>query len=149
MANTYTQILFHVVFTTKNRSPVIKGEFQRELYTYLWGIHKSLKCRLYRIGGVEDHLHILAALHSSISLSEFVKQLKIGSTTWVRKEEKMQGWPGWQDGYGALSVSWSEKDRVIEYIKSQEEHHKKVSFLDEYKRILTNAGIAFEDQYLV
>ncbi|HLX61297.1 MAG TPA: IS200/IS605 family transposase [Planctomycetota bacterium] len=149
MANTYTQILYHIVFSTKERTPCVTAPRRNDLYAYMWGIVKELDCHLYRIGGVDDHVHVLTHLHPKTALSTYVEKLKTGSTNWVRRECIVAHWPGWQDGYGAFTLSFKEKDGVIEYIKNQEEHHKSVSFIEEYKQLLTDAGVEFDERYLV
>lgn len=149
MANTYTQILYHVVFSTKDRMPSLKAEHREKLFRYIWGIHQKLDCHLHRINGVEDHLHILMALHPSLALADYIQKIKTGSTLWIRREQVYRQFPGWQDGYGAFTLSVHEKDAVVDYIKRQEEHHAKITFAEEYKRMLTEAGIAYEEKYLV
>ncbi len=149
MANTYTQILYHVVFSVKDRANGIKSERRDDLYAYIWGIHKKLDCHLYRIGGVENHVHILTSLHKSLPLTRYIEQVKTGATGWIRREAVFTNWPGWQDGYGAFTASWSDKDDIIDYIKNQEEHHRKVTFEEEYRALLTKAGIEFDERYLL
>ena len=149
MANTYTQILYHVVFSTKDRRSAIGHERREDLYRYIWGIHKKLKCHLYRVGGVNDHVHILTSLHPTLALATYVEKVKTGATNWIRRENVFTHWPGWQDGYGAFTASWADKDEIIEYIKSQPEHHQHVSFVDEYRRLLEQAGVDFDEKYLV
>jgi REP element-mobilizing transposase RayT len=148
MPNTYTQIVYHIVFSTKNRQPAIKTDRRDDFYAYVWGIHKKLKCHLYRIGGIEDHVHILVALHPTLSLAEYIEKIKTGSTNWIRRERVYPGWPGWQDGYGAFTVSWKDRDAVIDYIKNQAAHHEKVEWLDEYRALLEQNGVAYEERYL-
>ncbi len=148
MANTYTQILYHIVFSTKNRERAITSDRREDLFRYLWGIQKNLKCHLYRIGGVEDHVHILTSLHPSLALSKYIEEVKTGSTHWIRKEGIFKDWPGWQDGYAALTLANKDKVGVIEYIKNQEEHHRRTTFMEEYRRILDEAGVKYEPKYL-
>ncbi|MEA3209604.1 MAG: REP-associated tyrosine transposase [Chthoniobacter sp.] len=148
MANTYTQIFYHIVFSTKNRVRCINKERQDDLYGYIWGIHKNLNCHLYRIGGVEDHVHILTSIHPTVALADYIESVKTGSTSWIRREDVFRDWPGWQDGYAAFTASFAEKDALIEYIKRQEEHHQTVSFLEEYQAHLEQAGIAYDPKYL-
>ncbi|HEY5894948.1 MAG TPA: IS200/IS605 family transposase [Chthoniobacterales bacterium] len=148
MPNTYTQIFYHIVFSTKNRARCIAKGQRDNLYRYVWGIHKNLKCHLYRIGGVEDHVHILTSVHPSVALASYVENVKTSSTGWIRRENVFSDWPGWQDGYGAFTASLDEKETLIEYIKAQEEHHRTVSFLDEYKGLLEQAAIAYDPKYL-
>ena len=148
MANTYTQLIYHIVFSTKNRKTAIAKNRREDLYRYIWGIHDKLKCHLYRIGGVDDHVHLLASIHPTVSVSKFVESIKTGSTNWIRREGVFPNWPGWQDGYGAFTHSLADKDRLIEYIKGQEEHHRQVSYLDEFKRTLEQAGVTFDPKYV-
>lgn len=149
MANTYTQTYYHIVFSTKSRTPCIIKDRRDDPYRYIWGINKELKCHLYRIGGVDDHVHILMHLHPRIALATYVENVKTGSTNWVRRERVFTQWPGWQDGYGAFTISVREREIVSNYIKNQEAHHQQVSFLEEYKQLLKDAGIQFDSKYLV
>ncbi len=149
MANTYTQILYHIVFSTKDRLSVIKEGRREDLYRYLWGVHKNLKCHLYRIGGVDDHIHLLTSLHPTIALSKYVETIKTSSTNWIRREKIYLDWPGWQVGYGAFTASWNDRDGIIDYIRDQKEHHKKITFLDEYRKLLEKAGVEYDERYLV
>ena len=146
--STYTQLLYHIVFSTKNREPVIDLNKRERLFKYVWGIIKKQKSVLYRINAVEDHIHILTHIHQSISLSDFMKTLKTSSTTWIKEEKLFPYFSHWQDGYGAFTYSIQDKNNIINYIKNQEEHHKKISFMDEYKKLLEDAGIKYNPKYL-
>jgi putative transposase len=146
--STYTQILYHIVFATKNRQRVLDQFRRQDLFRYMWGIVKDKNCHLYRIGGVEDHIHILTSLHSSIALAELVKDLKVASSVWIKENRVFPEFEAWQEGYAAMTHSLSEKDRLINYIKGQEEHHRTVSFLDEYREMLREAGIELDERYL-
>ena len=148
MPNTYTQIFYHLVFSTKNRERVLLAEHREKLFRYVWGIHKNLDCHLYRIGGVEDHVHLLTALHPAVSLADYMKELKTGSTKWVKAEGLFPGFTGWQDGYGAFTLSVNERQAVTDYIANQEEHHRTVSFLEEYRQLLERAGVKYDERYL-
>lgn len=148
MANTFTQILYHIVFSTKDRVPAIRRERREELYKYIWGIHKNLNCPLHRIGGVEDHVHLLITLHPQIALAEYVREIKTASTLWIRRDAVFADWAGWQDGYGAFTASADGRDALIEYIKTQDEHHRKLSFLDEFRTLLEKAGVRYDPKYL-
>ncbi len=148
MANTYTQILYHIVFSTKGRALVLHPDRREELFRYIWGIHQGLQCHLYRVNGMEDHLHILTSLHPSLSLSNYMRELKTGTSRWISKEGIFPGFTGWQDGYGAFTVSMREKDAVIRYIKDQQTHHQQTGYLDEYRRLLEEAKIQYDDQYI-
>jgi REP element-mobilizing transposase RayT len=149
MANTYTQILYHVVFSTKNRASVLRADNHDKLFRYIWGIHQKLNCHLYRINGVEDHVHILTSLHPTLVLADYMQKVKSGSSKWISDEDVFPGFEGWQDGYGAFTVSWKDRERVVDYIKRQQEHHAGVSFGDEYKGMLETEGVRYDEKYLL
>jgi REP element-mobilizing transposase RayT len=148
MPNTYTQLLFHVVFSTKNRERTLPDGPRENLYRYIWGIHKNLNCHLYRIGGIDDHVHILTAIPTTSSLADYMKEVKTGSSRWLKEQPEFPRFEGWQDGYGAFTVTFAGKDELIEYIKCQAEHHREESLLDEYRRLLREHGVAFDERYL-
>jgi REP element-mobilizing transposase RayT len=145
---TYTQILYQIVYSTKDRKPVLKEEKQAMLFKYLWGILKNKKCHVYRINGVEDHIHIVTHLHPTVALSSLIKDMKIASSKWIKEKNIFTGFSGWQDGYGAFTYSIKDKDRLIEYVKNQKEHHKTKSFKEEYIELLNEHGIEFDEKYL-
>ena len=144
----YRQILYHTVFGTKHRRPTIEEPHCTELYQYIWGVIKSKNCKLFRINGVEDHIHILSDLHPSVALADFVKDIKVASSLWMKASGLFPEFEGWAGGYGAFTYSIKERDRVINYIKKQKEHHRKVTFDDEYKFLLDEHGIAYDEKYL-
>ena len=146
---TYRQIFYHIVFGTKNREATITESYESELYRVIWGIVNKHQCILYRINGMSDHLHIFSDLHPSVSLSNYVKDIKVVSNLWMKESEKFPLFAGWQGGYGAFTYSKSEKEAVIDYIKRQKEHHKKENFYDEYRRLLIEHEIEFDEKYLL
>lgn len=146
---TYTQIYYHIVFSTKGRKPHLTQQGREEFFRYVWGIIKNKKSHLYRINAVEDHIHILTSLHPTICLADFVKDIKTATSTWIKEKEVFSGFTHWQDGYGAFTHSTKERDGLIEYIKGQEEHHRKTAFRDELRSLLTEAGIEFDEKYLL
>ena len=146
--STYTQILYHIVFGTKNRRRVLDKSRREDLFRYIWGIIKNHDCHLYRIGGVEDHIHVLSSLHPTVALADFIKDMNVASSKWIKEECVFPEFEAWQEGYAALTHSLTEKDRLIEYIKGQEEHHRTVSFLDEYREMLRKAGMELDERYL-
>ncbi len=148
MPNTYTQLLFHIVFSTKNRQRTLPDDHRDFLYRYIWGIHKNMNCHLYRIGGIDDHVHILTATPTTVSLADYVKEVKTGSSRWLKEQAEFPRFEGWQDGYGAFTVTFSGKDALIEYIKGQAEHHRTESLLDEYRRLLRENGVPYDERYL-
>jgi putative transposase len=145
---TYTKLIYHIVYSTKNREKVLIQEHKRELFKYIWGIIENKKCHLYRINGVEDHLHILVSIRPNMNISAFVKDLKLSTNEWIKERDLFPKFSGWQVGYGAFTVSEYKKDGLIKYIKNQEEHHKKITFEDEYRALLKEHGIEFEEKYL-
>jgi putative transposase len=146
--STYTQILYHIVFSTKDRRAVLDEPRREELFRYVWGIGKNKDCHLYRINGIEDHIHILTSLHPAIKLSDYIKEIKTSTNKWIKENDVFPAFTYWQSGYGAFTLSYAEKDGLIEYIKNQQEHHKTESYLDELRRLLKAAGIEFDEKYL-
>ena len=147
IVSTYTQTLYHIVFTTKNREPVLAKERRDDLYKYIWGILRKRDCHLYRIGGVEDHIHILCSLHPSVALADLVKEVKVASSHWIKTETAFPAFGSWQGGYGAFTCSINSRDRIIEYIKNQEQHHHGETSATELKRLLADAGIEYDQTY--
>lgn len=146
--STYTQIIYQIVFSTKHREPVMNVDNRDELYRYISGVAKNKKCFIYQINGVEDHLHIVLDLHPSVALAYLVKDIKISSSIYAKEKELFKGFKSWQEGYGAFTYNIKEKDRLINYVKTQEEHHKIKTFKDEYIEILKENGVEFEEKYL-
>ena len=124
----YTQILYHIVFGTKNKVPSLDAARRPDLYHYMWGVLKNKQSKLLRVGGVEDHMHILTSLHPTIALAALVKDLKVSSSLWIKERQLFPAFSHWQDGYGAFTISRAGQDALSEYIKGQEEHHRHVSF---------------------
>ena len=145
----YTQIYYHIVFSTKNRIPCMTKQKREDLYKYIWGVLTNKNCHLYRINGVEDHLHILTHIHPTVSLANLVKDIKLSSSDWIKENGIFKRFSGWQKGYGAFTAAQKDKDRIIRYIKNQEKHHQKKSFKDELRKLLEEAGIEFDEKYLV
>jgi REP element-mobilizing transposase RayT len=146
--STFRQIYYHIIFSTKYRKPVLNEQYEEELYKYIWGIVKNKSCKLYRINGMPDHIHLFTDLHPSICLSDFVKDIKVASNLWMKQSGLFPDFEEWQSGYGAFTYSEREKDKIINYIKNQKEHHKKEDFEAEYKNILKSNGIDFDEKYL-
>lgn len=146
--STYTQILYQIVFSTKKRERTLTEENRSELFKYIWGILKNKKCHLYRINGVEDHLHIATHLHPSVALASLVKDIKLASSDFIKQNRLFPNFNGWQDGYSAFTYAISAKDNLIEYIKNQEEHHKTKTFQEELVELLHEHGVEFDERYL-
>ncbi len=146
--STYTQLLYHIIYSTKNREKVVTQNNKDRFLKYVWGTIKNQKSHLYRVNAVEDHVHILTHIHPTICLSDFVKTIKISSTKWIKEENIFPKFSNWQDGYSAFTYSINEKDNIIEYIKNQENHHKQITFIDEFKQLLKKSGVKFDEKYL-
>ena len=144
----YRQVLYHHVLGTKGRKSTISEEHCQELYKYIWGIVKNKGCRLYRINGIADHIHLLTDLPPTICLADLIKDIKVGSSKWMKTNRSFPYWEGWADGYGSFTLSLKDVNRVADYIKGQKEHHRKESFLDEYKRLLVENSIEFKEEHL-
>ncbi|OYT14408.1 MAG: transposase [Bacteroidetes bacterium 4572_114] len=145
----YRQIYYHIVFGTKYRQKTIPDEHCDKLYKYIWGIIKNKNCKLYRINGSLDHLHIMSDLHPSIALADYLRTIKTSSSIWLKTQPEFPRFIGWAEGYAAFTISHSDRHRVIEYIKNQKEHHKKESFPVEYKRLLKEFDVDFDEKYFL
>jgi len=147
MADTYTNILFHIIFSTKHRRPLITPEIKPRLYEYMGGIIRNHGGVLYEIGGVADHLHLLVRWNTE-AIKDLTRQMKSDSTKWIKQTFAGQLDFCWQSGGGIFSVSQSQAGRVTRYIQGQENHHHKQSFMDEYVCFLKKNGIAYDERYL-
>ncbi len=147
--STYTQILYQIVFGTKHHHMTLVKEHREELFKYIWGILENKKCHLYRINGIENHVHILTHLHPSVSLAGLVKDIKLASTKFIKEKNLFPAFEGWQDGYGAFTYSLDAKDNLINYIKNQVEHHREKTFREEYIELLKEHGIEYDEKYLL
>jgi REP element-mobilizing transposase RayT len=147
--STYTQILYQIVFGTKNRKKTLEIDKNEELFKYINGIIKNKNCHLYIINGTEDHIHILTHIHPTVNLSNFVKDIKIASSVYIKKENLFKNFIGWQDGYGAFTYSIKEKNNLVNYISNQQEHHKTKNFKEEYLGLLKEHVVSFDEKYLL
>jgi len=147
--SSFRQIFYHIIFGTKYRKPTIEESNCEELYQYISGVIKNKNCHLYRINGVEDHIHLFSDLHPIVSLSDYIKDIKVASSIWMKESGKFPKFEAWQEGYGAFTYSLKEKDIIINYIKNQKEHHRIETFHDEFKRLLIENGVEFEEKYLL
>jgi putative transposase len=147
--STYTQTLYQIVFSTKYREKTLEKECRTLIFKDIWGILKNKKSHVYRINGIEDHIHILVSLHPSIALSNLVKDIKLGSGHFIKENNILPNFKGWQDGYAAFTYAIQEKDKLIEYVKNQEQHHKHKSFQEELAELLQEHGIAFDENLLL
>ena len=146
MSSTHTRLNLHAVFSTKERRPLIDESFREDLYGYIGGIIKNQGAVPLEIGGIDDHLHLLLGLKPTHRIDYLLRDIKAGSSGWLRRENKSPF--AWQEGYGAFSVSPDRVERVRNYVKNQEIHHGKQSFKDEYVTILDASGVPYDSEYL-
>ncbi len=149
MAQSLAKILIHTIFSTKDRHPFLRDKpLREELHHYLGGIQANHDCQPLIVGGVEDHVHILSTLARTCEAAELVKEVKRGSSVWVKtKAAGLQDF-AWQKGYGMFSIGFSQVNEVRDYIAGQEEHHRKISFQDEFRKFLTRYEIEFDERYV-
>jgi putative transposase len=149
MASTLSDLLIHLVFSTKNREARITAELQPDLYAYLGGIVRSEKGSALAIGGMPDHVHLLVRFHPDLPVSTLVRKLKAKSSRWVKQRKAGDPRFAWQSGYGAFSVSGSQAAAVRRYIANQTDHHRKRTFPEEYLALLEKHGIEFDERYVL
>ncbi len=148
MANTYTQINMHVIFSVNGRENILNKKIRNELFKYISGILKEKGQYPLAVNGYTDHVHMFFEMNPKNSLSEIVRIVKSNSSKWINQEKFLPGKFSWQEGYGGFSYSRSQRHNVIQYIMNQEEHHKISSFREEYLKLLERFDIDFDDQYV-
>ena len=148
MANTYTQLHVHIVFAVKYRLALIHDSWKHELHKFITGSIQKNGHKVLQINSVADHIHILVGINPAHSISAMVQTAKAESSKWINQRKFCKGTFAWQNGYSAFSCAKKEVENVIRYIQNQEVHHKKVTFQEEYKGILTEFSVAFEEKYL-
>ena len=148
MANTYTSLHYHIVFSTKNRVPSINQEIEQRVRAYLGGVARKHGMTALQVGGTEDHIHVLVMTQPKLSPSQVAQFLKGDSSRWIHEEIPALRDFAWQDGYGAFTVSKSNLPEVVRYIQRQREHHRKKSFQEEYLEFLQKHGIQYDERYV-
>ena len=148
MANTFTSLHFHFIFSTKNRERWIRPDIEGRLWAYLGGIASRHGMKPIVIGGIEDHVHLLVGMPPTLTVSEALQSIKGASSGWIKQSLPGCGGFAWQDGYGAFTVSKSLLNHVEDYIRRQREHHRETSFQEEYRGLLKKHGIAYDERYL-
>ncbi len=149
MPQSLSRALIHTVFSTKDRFPFLANhDLRGEMHAYVGGIAKKLDCEPIRIGGIADHVHLLTTLSRTISIADFVKEVKRVSSIWIKERGGLQSKFRWQSGYGVFSVSPLDVDRLVCYIENQEAHHERTGFQDEYRALLREHGVDLEERYL-
>ncbi len=148
MANTYSQILIHVVFAVKGRAKLIDKRWRKDLHKYISGIITSKGQKSIIVNGVEDHVHCFIGLKPSMCLSELIRDVKNNSSKFINENQLVNGKFQWQEGFGAFSYATSEVKNVYNYILNQEEHHKKSNFKKEYIQLLEKFEVDYREDYL-
>jgi len=148
MANTFTCLQYHLVFSTTTREPWLRSDIEERVWAYLGGIARQNGLKPLLIGGADDHIHMLLGIPPTIPISEALKQLKGGSSGWIKQNITGCRGFGWQDGYGAFTLSKSQESEVKDYIRNQREHHRVRTFQEEYRAFLHRHGIQYNERYL-
>ncbi len=148
MGQSLSNVLIHVVFSTKRRTPWLADPWRGDLHEYLTGIVKDVKSDVIAVNSVADHVHVLLTLPRDVTIATIMMKIKSGTSGWIHKHHPKLATFQWQSGYGVFSISPSHKGAVVEYIHGQEEHHKKVSFQDEFRRLLNKYEITYDEAYV-
>ena len=148
MANTYSKIYIHFVLVVKYREPVMTKSWRESLHKYMSGIISGKNQKLYAIGGVEDHLHVLISIEPTLTICDLVRDLKVCSTKWINEQGYLKQPFQWQKGYAAFSCDYTRKKQIINYILNQEEHHKKKKVKTELVDLLERYEVEWDEKYL-
>ena len=148
MAQSLSNILLHIVFSTKYRQPFIDVNIERELFKYLATACRTLDCPSHAIGGTDDHIHIACSLSRTISVSKLIQVLKQDSSKWIKTNGEKYTEFAWQNGFGVFSIGQSQLDDLRAYIAGQREHHRHVTFQDEYRAICEKYGVQIDERYV-
>lgn len=149
MANTYTKLNIHIVFHVKSTGITIRQKDLGQVFAYIGGIIRNVGGYPITVGGITNHIHILATMPKTMSVSEFVQKIKANSSKWIKTVDEYYETFAWQEGYGAFCVSPSLLKKTIRYIETQEQHHHEVSVRDEFIQFLKENGIEFDERYLI
>ncbi|MDX9751231.1 MAG: transposase [Flavobacteriales bacterium] len=149
MPQSLSHVILHVVFSTKNRHPWLGTPVRSKLHAYMAGTVRELeRCECYRVGGVEDHVHLAIRLARTITIADLVQHVKTSSSRWIKEQDTALIPFAWQKGYASLSISYPDLPRLLAFIDGQEGHHRKVTFQDEYRGFLIEHGIEFDERYV-
>jgi len=148
MAHTFTSLLIHAVFSTSGRAPLLPDTIRPDVHAYIGGILRELNAMPIAIGGTNDHVHLLMRLPADLTVADCLRVVKTNSSRWVKERWPPRRGFAWQGGYGAFSVSESRRPAVIRYINSQREHHQRISYQDEFLKLLRSHGVEFDERYV-
>lgn len=148
MPQSLSFLLIHLVFSTKDRAPLLDASVRPALHAYLATVARNADCECYRVGGVADHVHLAVRLSRTVTIAKLIEQLKTSSSKWLKSQSPVLAEFAWQRGYGAFSVGPSDLDALRHYIDTQEEHHQTRTFQQEYRAFLMKYGIEFDEKYV-
>jgi putative transposase len=148
MPQSLAKILIHIIFSTKNRAPFISPSIAEELYPYLAAICSGCKSHAHKIGGVEDHIHIVCSISRTITVAALIEEIKTNSSKWIKTKGKEFRSFGWQNGYGAFSIGQSQLEAANQFIVNQKEHHRKKTFQEEFRAFLRRYQIEHDERYV-
>ena len=145
----YTNTMYHIVLRTRRSEPTIVIEHERDLYAYIMGFVNNMNGKLYRIGGMPDHVHLLVSLPATLAMSKFVQELKVSTSKWLKANADFPRFEGWSREYAGFSYGLRDKDTIVNYIKNQKEHHSRKTFREEYLAFLQENGMSIDEKYLM
>ncbi len=148
MPQSLSLVIVHVIFSTKDRAPSIIGSVRLDLHAYLATVARNAGCEAYRVGGVNDHVHLAIRLSRTLTMADLVQSLKVSSSIWMKKVAAGRADFSWQRGYGCFSVSPKDLDALVTYIDDQENRHRKQTFQDEFRTLLDRYGVEFHEAYV-
>jgi REP element-mobilizing transposase RayT len=148
MPQSLSKVFIHVVFSTKDREPWLNKALQPGLHAYLATVVRDMNAEAFRVGGTFDHVHVAATLPRTLTQADIVKRLKTASTHWLKRQHRNLAGFAWQRGYGIFSVGKSQVAALVNYIATQEEHHRARSFQDEYRSLLKRYDVEYEEKYV-
>jgi len=148
MPQSLALLVVHIVFSTKDRKPLLQAEVRPDLYAYLATVVRTEGCECYSIGGVEDHVHLAIRLSRTVTVAKLTERLKSSSSKWLKTQSTALGGFSWQGGYGAFSVGPSDLPALRHYLETQEQHHQKHSFQDELRALLKKYGVEHDERYM-
>ena len=148
MPQSLSYLLTHIIFSTKDRAPVLDINVRPALHAYLATVSRNMDCECFRVGGVADHVHLAVRLSRTVTMAKLIEELKTSPSKWLKTQSPALGMFAWQRGYGAFSVGPSDLKALLDYIDDQEEHHRTRGFQDEYRTFLKKYGIECDERYV-
>lgn len=148
MPQSLSNILIHLIWSTKDRHSWLTPGIREKAHAFLAGSVRQMGCEAYQVGGVADHVHLAVRLSRTLSVADLVKEVKTASSKWLKEQGQEYNGFHWQQGYGAFSLGMSQKDALLQYIENQEEHHRTRTFQDEYREFLQKYEIGYDERYV-